>query len=227
MDTASDYRILVAEDAVTRLERRVKSWGLSWPLNKKKALSDIEELRKALLKLKYSYLPAEMILESSELGVIVDKAKELAGELLPKPGYEPPRSPAAKLAVAEMRYALSILVGLPGRIRLGEENKPEYAVDVVGVEVTRVEDLTENLKATRASAGSFALTIVTNIREIKPGEVRAAAILPPVEFHGVISEAMYASGPIDGKYIGKKVPSRLLSGEVAAKVIELTRRLKR
>ncbi|MCE4629523.1 MAG: tRNA-binding protein, partial [Desulfurococcales archaeon] len=118
---------------------------------------------------------------------------------------------------------LLILLGLPNRILLGDENHPEYAVDIVGVEVTRVEPLenTENLKVTRGSAGKAVFTIVTNLEDIKVGQVRAAAILPPAEFKGVISEAMYSSDPIDKNYIGKRVPRKLLSPEVKGKIISL------
>ncbi len=221
MDTARDYRILVAEDAISRLERRIKNWGLPWPINRRRVLDEVAEIRKSLLKLKYSYLPIDMILGSEELKVIVDNARSIAGEVLPKSTAEKPKTVSGRLALAEIRYALSILVGLPLRLKLGEENKPEYAVDVLGVEVTRVEDLTENLKVTRASAGTVAFTIVTNIKNMRVGEVRAAAILPPVEFHGVISEAMYSSDPIEERYVGKRVPSRLLHGELASMVIRI------
>ena len=146
MDTARDYRILVAEDALYRLERRVKSWSLPWPLDRRRVQGALGDIRRALLKLKYSFLPVDLLLESSELSVVSGRARELASLLLPRPGYEQPRSLAGKLALAEVRYALSVLVGLPGRLRLGGENRPEYAVDIVGVEVTRVEELTERVR---------------------------------------------------------------------------------
>jgi len=222
VDTARDYRILVAEHALGLLERRVKGWGMPWPLNKGRALELLESSRKALLRVKYSFLPADMLVASEDLASLVSNARELAGLVLPPQGFQVPRDARVRLALAEMRWALSILLGLPQRFKLGEENHPEYAIDVVGVEVTRVEPLTEKLKTTRASAGSFALTIVTNIPTIKVGEVRAAALLPPVEFHGVVSEAMYASEPLNDKsLVGKRVPRRMLSGEVAAQVRRL------
>jgi predicted RNA-binding protein with EMAP domain len=225
LDTANDYRILVAEDAVERLERRVKSWNLPWPIRKKEVLTDIDALRKRILKIKYSFLPAEVLLTSEELKSLVEEAKRLAGILLQqRTSSEPLKTPSQRMALAEIRYSLGILIGLPQRIRLGDDNKPEYAVDVVGAEVSRVEKLTENLKVTRASAGPFALTVVTNLKDIRVGEVRAVAILPPVEFHGVISEAMYSSDPIDRKYIGKRVPSRLLSSELRGKVMSIVER---
>ncbi|MCE4600266.1 MAG: tRNA-binding protein [Desulfurococcales archaeon] len=221
MDTARDYRILVAEDAVNRLERRLRQWGLPWPFNRGKALESLERARKTLLKLKYSYLPVDMVLESQELKTIVESAREIADTVMPKTSYKLEGSKA--LAFAEIRYALLILIGLPSRISLGEANHPEYAVDVVGVEVTRVEPLprSDKLKLTRASAGTAVFTIVTNLDDIRVSDVRAAAILPPVEFSGVVSEAMYSSDPIDKRYIGKRVPRSLLSSELKARIISL------
>lgn len=225
MDTANDYRFILAEDAINRIEKRVKAWNLPWPIRKREVLESIDVLRRKLLKLKYSFLPANLILESEELKDLVSSSMKLKEELIDKEKtYGMPKNISQRMSLAEIKYSLSILIGLPQRLKLGEENKPEYAVDVVGVEVSRVEGLTEKLKVTRASAGSFALTIVTNLKEIKVGEVRAAAILPPVEFHGVISEAMYSSDPLDRKYLGRRVPSRFLSTELRAKVINIARR---
>ena len=225
MDTANDYRFILAEDAINRMEKRVKAWNLSWPIKKREALESVEVLKKKLLKLKYSFLPANLILESEELKDIVSGFMRLKEELLDKEKtYGVPKNVSQRMSLAEIKYSLSILIGLSQRLKLGEENKPEYAIDIVGVEVSRIEDLTEKLKVTRASAGSFALTIVTNLKEIRVGEIRAAAILPPVEFHGVISEAMYSSNPLNRKYLGRRVPLKFLNTELRAKVIDLARR---
>ncbi len=206
--------------AVEVLERRVRQWGLPWPVRRQEALGVISEARKRLLRARYSFLPADMLAVSEDVEWVAGAARRLAGLLIP--AQRPRLEGGQAMAFAEIRWALSVLAGLPSRIRLGDDNRPEWAVDVVGVEVVRVEDLPgTRLKVTRASAGRAAFTIVTNIQEIKPGQVRAAAILPPAEFSGVISEAMYASDPIDRRYLGKRVPSRLLSGEVAAAVRRL------
>lgn len=221
MDTAGNYRILAAEDAVTRLSRRIRQWGMPWPFNRSRALEHLEEVKRSLLKIKYSYLPVDLILESEELKMIVEGARRLKEELLPQ---TVPRLEAGKaLALAEIKYALLILLGLPNRIKLGEQNHPEYAVDIVGVEVTRVARLegSERLKVTRASAGRAVFTIVTNIQDLRVGEVRAAALLPPAEFMGVVSEAMYSSNPLGREYIGRRVPRRLLSPGVKGKIISL------
>ena len=222
MDTANDYRILMAEYALGVLERRVKQWGMPWPLSKGRALDLLGEMGRLVKRVRYSFLPPDQLLESEDLRGLVERARELARLVLP--GQPVPRMEERhRLGLAEMRWALSILVGLPSRIRLGPSNYPEYAVDVAGAEVTRVEPLpgADRLRVTRASIGSAVFTVVTNITSIREGEVRAIAILPPAVFRGVISEAMYSSDPIERKYVGKRVPRRLLSGEVAAKVIAL------
>ena len=225
MDTANDYRILMAEEAVRILERRLRQWGLPWPFNRAKALQELDRARKNLLRLKYSYLPAKDLLETEELREVVEAARTIAGLVIPD--QIPKLDGGRALAFAEIRWAISILAGLPVRIRLGDQNHPEYAVDVLGVEVVRVEPLegTQNLFFTRASAGRVAFTIVTNLRDIRVGEVRAAALLPPAEFAGVVSEAMYSSPPLDKDYLGKRVPRKMLSTELRSIIIRLVSKL--
>ncbi len=221
MDTGNDYRFIMAEYALSRLKQRVRQWGMPWPLNKSKALEIIESLERDVKKLRYSYLPPDLLLESETLKELTSKSKELATLVLPKQQVKMEQK--HRLALSEIKWALSILIGLHNRIKLGAANHPVYAVDVVGVEVTRVTPLegTDNLKVTRASTGSIVFTIVTNIQDIKPGEVRAAALLPPVEFHGVISEAMYSSDPLPRELIGKRVPRKYLSGELSGKILSI------
>ena len=221
MDTGNDYRFIMAEYAVSRLKQRIRQWGMPWPLNKSKTLEIIEALERDVKKLRYSYLPPELLLESETLKELTSKSKELATLVLPKQQVKMEQK--HRLALAEIKWALSILIGLPLRIKLGVTNHPVYAVDVVGVEVTRVTPLegTDNLKVTRASTGTIVFTIVTNIQDIKPGEVRAAALLPPVEFHGVISEAMYSSDPLPRELIGKRVPRKYLGGELSGKILSI------
>ena len=226
MDTANDYRFKMAEYAVGLLERRVKQWGMPWPLNKGRAIELVGEARRLVKRLRYSFLPPEMLVESDEMRRLLEVAGELRGLIVP--AQLPKLDTSRYLAFAEMRWALSILLGLPARLRLGPINRPEYAVDIVGVEVTRVEPLPgfERLRLTRASAGRFAFTIVTNIADISRGEVRAAALLPPAVFGDVVSEAMYASDPLPREYLGRRVPRRLLHGEVAAQVVRLTEKIR-
>ncbi|MCE4625356.1 MAG: RNA-binding protein [Desulfurococcales archaeon] len=226
MNTAEDFRLKMAELAVEVLSRRVRQWGMPWPLNKSKALETLEALRREVKRLRYSFLPPEMLIESESMNNIVSLAGGLRRLLIPQ--VVPKLDVKRQFALAEIRWALSILLGLPLRLRLGSRNYPEFAVDVVGVEVTRIEPLkgTERLKVTRASMGRAAFTVVTNLEDISKGQVRAIAILPPALFGDVISEAMYASDPLPREYLGKRVPRKFLHGEVGGLVVKLLESIK-
>ncbi len=207
-DTSSDPRLLAAEDAVRRLDGIVRQWRLPWRLDKKRVQELLKEARGLVYTLKYSYVrPRDMagMEETARLGEI---ARLVAGEILKeKPeGLDTPRL----AQYVEARYAVNTLAGLRHRLLLGDEPLPEYAVDVIGVRVTRKEKLEGNLYVTRAVTDRITLTIVTNLEELREGEIRAAALLPPVVFHGVVSEAMYSSGPIGEEHIGRRVPTGLL-----------------
>lgn len=211
MVEADDYRFLVVEDAISRLENKIKVWGLPYPLNKAIALEHIKKLKSTFMKIKYSYLPYNMLIELEDLKTLEQLTKDLASILLP-PKTIKLDTTSTKLAVAEIRYALSILLGLRHRIALGDENNPEYAIDIIGVEIGYVEKhpKAEKLWITKAGTEQFSLTIVTNIVNIKKGELRGAAILPPVIFFDVISEAMYCTNPLDKSFKGKRIPSNFV-----------------
>ncbi|MEB3756190.1 MAG: hypothetical protein GSR79_04960 [Desulfurococcales archaeon] len=226
MDTKSDYRILLALDACGRLEKRVRNWVLPWPIEKGRAMNALSSIQKDLLKLRFSFLPYRMILESPEIKDLISEAKLLYSLLFPRKSSSIHISAKSVYAVAEIKYALSILLGLPSRIRLGDDNVPEHAVDILGAEVVEIDELGGGLKMTRASTGSFALTVVTNIHDIRRGQVRAIAILPPVEFEGVVSEAMYASDVISSEFIGRRVDVGLVDSHVRAIVIDVAKNIK-
>lgn len=211
MDTSKDYRILVAEDALRRLESRVRSWGMPYPLNRSVAESLLSKVRSLLMSIKYSYLPLNYLLSSQQLKELASLTKELSKYLLPPPNFRV-SGESAKLALAEIKYSLLILLGLRSRLALGEENLPEYGVDVIGVEVVTVSKhpRADKLWVLKVGTEKFSLTVITNIPNVKKGEVRAVAILPPINLHGVISEAMIVSDPIPNEYRGRRPPNDLL-----------------
>lgn len=221
MVVAEDYRFLVAEDAVNRIENKIKVWGLPYPLNKSLALDYVKKLRSTLMKIKYSYLPHNMLISLEDFRVLEQLTRELASTILP-PKNTKIETTSARHSVAELRYALSILLGLRSRIALGDDNIPEYAVDIVGVEVGYVEKhpKAEKLLVTRAGTEHFSLTIVTNISAIKKGEIRGVAVLPPVVFFDIVSEAMYCTDPLDRGFKGKRIPSNLIHRAEVINVIE-------
>ena len=228
VDTKNDYRILVAEDAVNRLEKRVKTWGLPYPINKHRALELVHNLRSILYRLKYSFLPGELLVQSNELRELEEKTRELAGIILPR-DKSFSKNPRVQLALDELKYCLWILLGLRNRFLRGEDNKPEYAVDIIGVEIVSVQKHPQarNLWILKAGTEKYGFTVITNIAGVKKGEVRGVVILPPVEFLGVVSEAMIASDPLSIEYKGKPVPyDKVHLGEVRNKVEEIVRSIK-
>ncbi len=227
MDTKNDYRVLVAEEAVQRLEKRVKTWGLPYPINKHKALELVHDIRSSLLKIKYSFLPGELLVKSDEIRVLEEKTRELAGLLLPK---EPslPKQARIQLIVGELKYCLWTLLGLRNRFLRGEDNRPEYAVDIIGVEIVSVQKhpKARSLWILKAGTEKYGFTVITNIADVKKGEIRGVVILPPAEFMGVVSEAMIATDPLPLEYKGKPVPyDKVHLSEVRNKVEEIVRSL--
>jgi len=221
LDTQHDYRILLAEDAVSRLTKRVRVWSLPYPLNKGLALQRLSELRSLVKRVRYSFLPLDMLLSMDELRRIEEISRELAKLLLPPPGTKL-ETVAQRLAVAEIRYSLWTLLGLRSRLALGEENAPEHAVDVIGMEIGLVQKhpSADRLWILKVGTPRFSLTVVTNLEGVRKGEVRGIAILPPTEFFGIVSEGMVCSDPIDREFVGKRVPRELIHRSEIVGIVE-------
>ncbi len=220
MDTSKDYRLLLVKDAVMRLEKIVRVWPLHYPIHKGVVLQRIREARKFSEEILHSYLPMTYLLSHESVKRLQDIGKELANLLLPPKGMEV--AGKSKLYLAEIKYCLLQLINLRPRLSLGEENRPEYAVDIIGVEIASVtkHPKTSKLYITKAGTSVFGLTIVTNMESVRKGEVRAAALLPPREFFGVISEAMYCSEPLPKEFLGKRPPINLISGKEVSSTVE-------
>ncbi|MCD6324369.1 MAG: tRNA-binding protein [Desulfurococcales archaeon] len=220
MDTSKDYRLLLVRDAVSRLERIVRVWNLNYPIHKNVVLQKLREARRFSEEILHSYLPLSYLITYEPVTKLQDLGKELAKLLLPPKGVSV--SGKSKLHVAEIKYCLLQLINLKPKLALGEENKPEYAVDIVGVEIASVtkHPNASKLYVTKAGTAAFGLTIVTNIESVRKGEIRAAAILPPREFFGVISEAMFCSDPLPKEFLGKRPPQNLISSKEVASAVE-------
>ncbi len=209
MDTARDFRILIAEDALERIEDIIRHHKLNMSINWGSAQNIVEKLRSCLMRVKYSYLPLRLLLKMEELRSIQNYSIELSRTILNKNLIQ--KFNPDPYMVAITRYSLRTLYGLRYRLSLGEDNKPYYAVDIEGVEIVSVHKhpRADRLYITRAE-GIFPYTIITNIERVRKGEVRAAAILPPAIIRGELSEAMYCSDPIPAEYKGKRPPDNLV-----------------
>ena len=225
MDTAHDFRILVAENAIARLEKILKQKGLPYPHRKEKALEILSKIRSNLMAVKYSFMPANLLLNYPPLKQIPKLALDFAKEVAPPKMFKP-KDVKEKLLLSEVKYCLRVLAGLPSRIKLGDENRPENSIDILGVEVLSVmkHPKASNLKITKAGTEKEGFTIITNIINIRKGEIRAVALLPPIILFGEVSDAMYCSGPLTKEIKGKRPPSKLIHiSEISSKVEEILR----
>ena len=228
-DTRSDYRFIMAEHAVDLLDSLVRGKRIPAPVKWEKAGELVREARGLVKRLRYSFMPPTQLASSEEALRLRELARELASILFPREWAERlRRDERARKPVAEARYAIRVLYGLPARLARGDENDPLNAVDIECVRVQSVErhPRAERLWVTRAH-GLYPYTIVTNIEGVRRGELRAAAILPPAEFMGVVSEAMYCSDPLPEGACepGKPAPrDRVDRGAVGVVVEQVARR---
>jgi len=227
MDTANDYRILVCEATLNKLMKLINASRIPYPVKKEKAVSSIRELHSSLMAIKYCYLPASELTKSDLLKDYESKVFILTDALSGKPLKK--LSETEELVVDEVMWALNFLKGLRSRLELGEDNKMEYAVDVLGAEVVSVSKHpnADALWVTRAETFDKAFTVVTNIPDIRKGEIRCVALLPPVNLRGVVSEAMYCSKPLDSSFKGRRIPSdKLEVKELRMQIEQFLKRFK-
>ncbi len=219
MDTSRDYRFLVAERALEKYPVLIKTGGLPYEASRDVLLSKAREAHGLLMALKYSFLPLDQLLSSPMLWRLSALGGELARFVTGKPLR--PLTPRDRLNRALVLWIGRTLAGLPLRLRLGEENRPEYAVDVYAARVESVSRLSGRLWVANVSTGRAAFTVVTNLPDVKRGEVRGVAVLPPRLFGEVVSEAMFCTGPLELEP-GKRPVE--VSGEVTQIVEEVVER---
>ena len=227
-DTRRDYRLLVAEYAVMLLDDVIRSRRIPAPIDWVRASELVREARGLVKRMRFSFLPPRMLAVSGEARRLQELSKMLVEVLAPREWVERLRGDRrARLPLAQVKWATRTLYTLPARLALGDENEPLYAVDVECVRVVSVRRLegSRNLWLTKAQ-GRLGYTIVTNIEGVRQGEVRAATILPPREFYGHVSEAMYCSGVLEGCEPGSRPPLSVIDrGGVGAVIDEMVRRV--
>jgi len=219
VDTARDYRILVAERALEKYPSIVRTGGLPFQASREELLEKARAAHSLLMEVKYSFLPLGQLLALPALRRLSHLGGELVGFVLQKPLR--PLTARDRLNRAYVMWIGRTLAGLPLRLRLGEENRPEYAVDIYAARVESVSRLSGRLWVANVSTGRAGFTVVTNLGDVKKGEVRGVAVLPPRLFGDVVSEAMFCTGPL-GAEPGVRPGS--VSGEVAAIVEEIVER---
>ncbi|UXD21358.1 tRNA-binding protein [Ignicoccus pacificus DSM 13166] len=188
MPSHEDPRYLLSWWGMEKVERVVRNPGK--PIDKGKAQRLLQEMWSELKKLRWSGLPSDM---AADMALpLAEKAKEMR-EVLGLKGE------IKDLVKAQASWALWYVQTLPQRLKRKEEVDPGEAVDVFSGEIKSVEKHpnADKLKVTRVAIGNLALTVVTNIEDVKEGQVRAVALLPPADLRGVVSWGMFCSDPLD------------------------------
>lgn len=207
-DTSKDPRLLVAELALTRLSKVLPlRHGVQAKLSKQETTALLKRVESNLKSSRYLYLAPEELAGHELILAVVQAAtalKESLVDVWDKKGLSP-------LVRAELRWGLDLLEGLPARLcRPG--TSLAAGVDLVAVRVKQITRK-DKLWVTRVEAGKRDLQVVTNMAGIEPGQVLGAALLPPVELAGVVSEAMFL-----GKEPRAEAPGTLLTdGDVDAR----------
>lgn len=189
MDTANDFRILMAEAVSRELAKTLAANRLRGHFDKAGAEAAVGGMKTELMALKYSYAEPEALEALSQAKGIVAAASGLETSL-GGPGWQN-RIKDDKMAVAFVRFALANLRNFPQRFKI-PGNNPENGVDVLVGEVLSAHKhpAADNLLITNVDAG-HAFTVVTNDLTVKAGSAVAVAHLPPTDLRGVMSEAMY------------------------------------
>ncbi|MHA2034333.1 MAG: hypothetical protein DRO93_05455 [Candidatus Thorarchaeota archaeon] len=230
LDTAKDPRILVVEDAIGRFGNIVRNRRLKVHLDYGTFANALKSLESTFYEVKYSYaepgqlaeLPAtrKMVEEISRMGTTIESAVSSAN-------YRP-KTVGERLALSEFRYGVRTVEGLPRRLALPDD--PAFAVDIIAVEVTQVSKVegSDKLTLCRCTDAARIWTIVTNIQRIKPGTRLPAAVLPPTEMMGVVSEAMFLGGdplPEDTTLGLLSAPPEAALNQARGQVMALIKRL--
>lgn len=230
MDTANDFRILVAEETLLRLENLINSKRLPVAYEKKKAQEQIHKIKSSLMAIKYSYLPPEQLISSQIFAEYEKTVNKLIVMLNLDTKAPTMKDNTQKFAIAQYKYIMRSLTRLKNRLLLDQENKPEFAVDIIGVKVlaTAKHPQSSKLKVCKVEDAEHSYIIITNMEKISKNFSLGVAFLPPVILMGEISEGMFCTGKIDESLVGKRIPSNLItSKELFAEIGKILKKKER
>ncbi|MFX1536006.1 MAG: hypothetical protein ACFFDI_17460 [Promethearchaeota archaeon] len=227
MDTGNDYRILVAEDALKRLQEIFRSRKFRFPFKYNEYQPLIDKCHKFLQTIRYCYLEIEDILkmnELTELQATSQKIEEIITDQIKKVNYQA-KEPKEKITLLELDYIFVILKGLARRLQ--DPSDPAFALDTFAVQISNVSKhpKSKNLFICRTTDGKKIWQIVTNISTIKKDQVLPAVHLPPVLFDNVMSEAMFVSDESMSNKPGDAIkPSGSLLNNINGQVFTLLKK---
>ncbi len=176
MDTLNDLRIKWVESLFNRVAKYCKSGVIK---DKNKICSQIEGKIK---ELKYSYADEAGVLEY--VNWILDRLRELEGAPI-----------SSEEAKQWLSYMISELEDFPRKLKINV-SEPFQIFRYKFVEIVSASKHPElsNLRITKVrDSEGREYTVITNIQDVKEGQKAAIVFLPPREFGGVWSEAMFVA----------------------------------
>ncbi|MDN5358745.1 MAG: hypothetical protein PWP76_588 [Candidatus Diapherotrites archaeon] len=176
MDTLNDLRIQWLERLFNRVKKYCKSGTIK---DKNKVCNQIESKIK---ELKYSYVDESGALEY--INWILDNLKELRDAPI-----------GSEEAKHWLDYTISELEDFPRKLKI-PVSEPFQVFRYRFVEIVSVSKhpTLNNLRITKVrDAEGKEYTVITNITDVKEGQKAAVVFLPPREFGGVWSEAMFVA----------------------------------
>jgi len=191
MDISKDPRILMAEYALDRLKTLTINKKYKLPASKEKTLEAINKMNSILKNIKYSYIEPKILVDDTRVKEFELMSNQFWDYIVKNnPDIDKPN-----ITNLELRFIFNILKGFRRRLRLGNQVPISKAIDIIAVKIISVSKLpkSDNLFLCRVGDGKRVLNIITNLKGVKKDQILPAAILPPREFGGEISEAMFVS----------------------------------
>ncbi len=176
MDTANDFRILLAEKGVEELLRISQSLQVQ---GRKKFIDALKTVSSEIQNVKYCYLGVDELLEFESFLRVVDTARNLRGML--------PDSKDYNTALAD--YWLEYLSLLPEMMKRGEIERIGEAIRYFAGEIISRTEM-DGLWLCIFDCGER-MEVVTNSEEYKQGKKAVVAYLPPRRFGRVVSRGMF------------------------------------
>ncbi len=183
MDTTKDFRIKIAEKALSELEKLIQAVKIQ---KRKDYLKEIRNLQSEMQIVKYSYMQPSELLQLESFQNIVTKAKEMRQSL---------KNAEKDFSWKQADYWLEYLEYLPVLMERGEITKAYEAIRYFSGEIKTRQNLNK-LWLCSVDCG-FRMDVVTNSEEFKPGRMVVISYLPPRMFENVVSEGMFVDASLD------------------------------
>lgn len=188
----NDVRLILAENIAKYLEQMVKNRKIPLSINRQKILTRLSEINSKIMALKWSYQPLEQVLHSKQLRDIEIFAKDIF-DSFPENWEETlaSRGQEGKLTSKILKYMRNFFYTLRARITDGFSDDYADAIEILCGEIQSIEKVDATTWKCLVTDGIDRYHVVTNIEDLKKGDVVPIAKLPPQIVHGVLSEGMF------------------------------------